>query len=306
MAAFGGAAGLAAQQPVFRADVRLVRLLATAKDAGGQPVGGLEREDFTIYDRGVRQEIAVFERHTSQPLSVALLVDTSGSTGRELPYEIDAVGRFLRALFGEGNPKDALALYTFTHDVHLRSSFTRNRGRLEQALKQIRAEAGTSLYDAVWFAARALEDREGRHVIILVSDGGDTTSAKSFQDALRAAHAADAVIYSVLVVPVPNDPGRNVGGENALETLSASTGGRLFAPALGPEIDRAFSDILRDLRTQYLVAYYPKNVPPSADRYHQIKVEIRRPGLRVVTRSGYYGDYEAGADPDPSRPRPNR
>jgi len=281
---------LLAQQPVFRVDVKLVRVLATVKDASGQPVGGLERGEFTVFDSGVKQDIAVFERHTEQPLSVTLLVDNSGSTGRELPYEIESVSRFLRAFFREGNPKDAISLYSFTHDVNLLSNFTRNQGRLEAPLKQLRADAGTSMYDAIWFGARALADREGRHVLILVTDGGDTTSAKNFQDALRAAHAADAVIYSILVVPVPNDPGRNVGGENALTTFSQSTGGRVFAPSVGPALDAAFQEILRDLRTQYMIGYYPKNLPPSTSKFREIKVQIQRPNLRVSTRSGYYGD----------------
>ncbi len=282
---------LAAQQPVFRVDVRLVRLLVTVKDAGGRAVGGLERDDFTVYDNDTRQELAVFERHTEQPLSVALLVDTSASTGIQLGYETESASRFLRALLKEGNPKDSASLYSFTHDVHLRSSFTRNLGRLDRELKELRAEAGTSLYDAIWFASRAISDRNGRHVLVLVSDGGDTTSAKTFRDALDAAQMADAVLYSVVVIPVPNPPGRNIGGEHALITLSQSTGGRVFTPELGPALDEAFREILRDLRTQYLLAYYPKNVPPTTDRFHRLRVELNRLDLRVSSRTGYYGDY---------------
>src|SRR5713101_4019226 len=109
----GIAAALAAvaQQADIRVDVNLVRVITTVKDAAGQPVGSLSKEDFTVLDNNVPQEVAVFERHTEQPLSVALLIDTSGSTAKDLKYEVDSVSRFLRALFAEGNPEDGVALF---------------------------------------------------------------------------------------------------------------------------------------------------------------------------------------------------
>jgi Ca-activated chloride channel family protein len=221
-------------------------------------------------------------------------VDASGSTAKELRYEVESVGKFLKAVFREGNPDDAVALYSFNYDVARISGFTRRASRLEQGLRLIKPEGGTSLYDAIYLAAGDLEDREGRHVMILVTDGGNTTSTKSFHDALRAAHRADAVLYSILVMPITNDAGRNIGGENALATLSESTGGRVFFPSVGPSLDDAFGEILRDLRTQYLLAFYPKDVPPTKDRFHPISISLGRPGLHAVARSGYYGDSEPG------------
>ena len=90
--------------------------------------------------------------------------------------------------------------------------------------------------------------------------------------------------------PVSNDAGRNVGGENALTQISRSTGGRAFFPSAGPTLDQAFTDILRDLRTQYLVGYYPKNLPPAPDRFRRVSIALGRAGLRASTRDGYYGD----------------
>lgn len=286
-------AAAAAQQPVFRVDVRLVRILATVKDPAGGLVASLNKEDFTVYDNGVPQELAIFERRTELPLSIALLVDTSLSTAKELRYELDSVERFLEAAFSEGHPEDAVALYSFNYDVTLLSGFTRSRARLRAALKQLRPEGGTSLYDAIYLAARDLEMREGRRVMILVTDGGDTTSTKSFHQAVEAAHMADTVIYAILVMPITSDAGRNIGGENALEGLAAGTGGRVFRPEIGPALDQAFGEILRELRTQYLLAYYPKNVPPSKDRFHRLEVKVSRPDLRVLARSGYYEESEA-------------
>src|SRR4051812_29498463 len=112
-----GALVVAAQESVFKIDVRLVRLIATVKDPTGKPVGGLSKEDFTVLDNGAKQTISLFERHTSQPLSVAILVDTSGSTGKEMKYQTDSVQRFLTALFKEGNPDDSASLLTFNWQV---------------------------------------------------------------------------------------------------------------------------------------------------------------------------------------------
>jgi len=281
-----------AQETVIRVKVRLVRMLATVKTAAGQLVGSLERRNFTILDNGIKQDIAVFERQTEQPLSVSVLVDNSGSTGIELKYELDSVNRFFRALVQDGNPEDAVALYSFNWEVRLLNNFTRSLSRLDQRLKLIRSEGGTSLYDAIYLASQDLQYRQGRHVMVLVTDGGDTTSLKDFHAALEAAQLADAVLYPVLVVPIRNEAGRNVGGEHALAVLSAGTGGRVFRPSLGADLDNAFADILRELRTQYLIGYYPKEIPSTKDRFHRVTLQVDNPGLRVVTRSGYYGEFE--------------
>jgi Ca-activated chloride channel family protein len=294
---------LLAQQapPVIRVDVNLVRVVATVKDYAGEPVGTLAKDDFEIYDNGRRQQVAVFEHHTQQPLSVSMLVDTSGSTAKDLKYETESVSRFLKALFAEGNPADAVALYNFNWEVTRQNWFTHNHASLERSLKLLKAEAGTSLYDAIYLACRDLEDRDGRHVTIVVTDGGDTTSRKDFHAALAAAQMADTVIYPVLVMPITNDAGRNIGGENALATMAAGTGGRVFAPSVGPDLDAAFAEIIRDLRTQYLLGFYPRDVPLTANRFHKLEVRVRRTGLRVSTRNGYYGDAEGDADPAGAR-----
>jgi Ca-activated chloride channel homolog len=278
------------QGSVIKVNVRLVRMLVTVKDSAGQLIGSLNKSDFTVYDNGVKQDIAVFDRETEQPLSVAMLVDTSASTGIQLKYELDSVGRFLKVLLAEGNPDDTVALYSFNEDVRLLTSYTRRFARVDQMLKQLRSEGGTSVYDALFLASPELEYRNGRHVMVLVTDGGDTTSIKDFHQALEAVQLADATLYPVLVVPITNDAGRNVGGENALTTLAAGTGGHVFTPSLGAQLDRAFDDILHELRTQYLIGYYPKDVPPAKDRFHTLKVSVQGRNLRVSTRSGYYGD----------------
>jgi Ca-activated chloride channel family protein len=287
VAALAAGTLLLAQQPTFRVDVRLVRMLVTVKDKTGQNVGSLNKADFSISDNGVKQEIALFERHTELPLSIAVAIDTSLSTMKELRYEIESVSRFFRALLREGNPEDAVLLYTFNYEVQMLSNFTRRLDRLEQSMKGLKPVGGTSMYDAIYFASRELEERDGRRVIVVVTDGGDTTSGKTYHEALEAAHMADAAIYSILVMPIRNEAGRNIGGENALTTLAQSTGGRVFAPSLGKELDQSFDEILRDLRTQYLIGFYPKNVLSTKER-----LRVNRPDLRVISRNGYYGDSD--------------
>ncbi len=120
------AAGSLGAQTVFRADVSLVRVTATARNRVGQLVGTLAKEDFEIFDNGVRQEIAVFERRSEQPLSVAVLIDVSGSTAKDIKYETDSAAKFLRALLREGNPEDRVALYSFDDSVRLIQDFTHN------------------------------------------------------------------------------------------------------------------------------------------------------------------------------------
>jgi Ca-activated chloride channel homolog len=219
------------QPPLIRVDVRLVHILATVRNKAGQLVGGLKKEDFEVSDNGVKQEIAVFERQSNQPLSVALLIDVSGSTAIDLKFEIDSAAKFLRALLTEGNPSDAVALYSFDDTVTLEQNYTHNLALLQDKLKKIHGDAGTSLWDAVYLAAReGLEAREGRKAMVIVSDGGNTTSAKTTQQALEAAQMADAIVYPVVVMPITNGAGRNTGGEHALTFIAQNTGGAPFFP----------------------------------------------------------------------------
>lgn len=274
--------------PTFKVDVRLVRLLVTVKNSAGELVGSLDPNEFTVYDDDIPQQISVFERQTAQPLSVALMIDTSGSTAKDLRYETTSVSKFLRAFFGEGNPQDMVAFYSFNWDITVLSSFTRRQARIEDSMRFLRPEGGTSLYDAIYLAGRDMRERDGRHVIVAVTDGGDTTSAKKYLDALESAQRSDAVIYPIVVVPITNDAGRNTGGEHALETLASSTGGRIFMPSVGAQLDDAFTEILRDLRTQYLVGYYPRGLPKASPHFHKVRLELKRKDLRVSTRAGYY------------------
>ena len=274
--------------PNFSLKVNLVRLLVSVRDASGNLLTSLNKDDFRVSDSGTKQNIAIFERNTSLPLSVAILIDTSGSTERDLHYEVTSIQHFITTLLTAGNAEDTFALFSFNWRTNLEVDFSRSEHRADHALHALHGEGGTSLYDAVYLASDSLANREGRHVMVVVTDGGDTTSYKQYRDALAAAQRADAVIYPIIVVPIAADAGRNTGGEHALATLAQSTGGRTFYPQSPDQLNVAFSEILRELRTQYLIGFYPQGVNDAAHSYHAVNVQIPMPGLRISARSGYY------------------
>jgi len=297
-------ATLFAQQPTtIRVDVRLAQVIVTVKNRAGELVGSLTKNDFEVYDNGAKQEIAVFARQTEQPVSVALLIDTSGSTAKELKFEIESASKFLHALLAEGNARDAVALYSFDYDVTLEHDFTHNFAGLERQLRQIRGSAGTSLYVALVHSSRHLEGREGRKVVVVVTDGGDTTSGNTdLHAAVREAQLADAVAYPIVVLPITNPAGRNTGGENALAFLAQNTGGRTFYPGNARELDKVFADIISELRTQYVLGYYPHDVPLTKNPFHKLEVRVKSPDLRPSYRQGYYGEVEGGSADEAARP----
>lgn len=276
------------QVPTFSIKVNLVRLLVSVRDESGGIVTSLNKQDFRVLDSGVEQEIAVFERNTSMPLSVAVLIDTSGSTRIDLQYETRSVDRFIPALLNSGNPDDAFALFSFNWRTNLEVDYSRSKHRAEQALRNLQGQGGTSLYDALFLASDTLANREGRHVIVVVTDGGDTTSYKTFSDAQLAAQRSDVVLYPIVVVPIANDAGRNLGGEHALATLAAATGGKIFYPAGFDQLDQAFTDIIRGLRTQYLLGFYPRGVREEPRRFHPITLSTTSTSFHLMARTGYY------------------
>lgn len=274
---------------VFRSEVSLVNVTATVRDAQGGVIGGLNVERFQIIDGGQAQKIVVFERQTDRPLSVLLLVDASLSAAVELEFETAAAKRFLANLFGAGSHEDdRLGVMKFSEGVDLLSPLTRRASVIERALDRIRPESGTSLYDGVLLASQELQKRAGRRVIIILTDGGDTTSYSTYRQAIEAAQGADVVIYSVIVQPVKADAGRNIGGENTLYLFAQGTGGKAFVEYGEEGLNRVFGEILENLRTQYLLGYYQPVHEDTRTRYREIQVSVDVPGASVLARSGYY------------------
>jgi len=265
--------------------VNLVDILASVIDADGHPVPDLTQDAFTLTEEGVPQKIERFEAETNRPLDLALMVDSSMSTFKDLKFENEAAAHFIRQVV---RPGDTLSVFEFSESVTQLSEFSDNVPQLQAAARRISPGAGTSIYDAVVLGSNTLKRRaEGRRrAIVLVTDAGETTSSYKFEDARRAAIASDALLYSIVIRPVKNESGRNTAGEHALITITDSTGGALFILDDTNQLDAMFDRIDRELRTQYLLGYYPNPMPPPAT-YRHVVVKVNTGDL-VRHRSVYF------------------
>ena len=271
-----------APSPTISVNVKLVSVFASVADADGAPYAGLQREDFRIYEDGIEQKLAVFERESGLPLSIVMALDTSMSTRKDLPLEIASARKFARALL---RPVDSVSLYQFSTYVSQALPFTNDPRRLDEALNHLRTGAATALYDAIYLGAQSLEHRQGRKVIVLITDGGDTSSKTDYQEAVRAAQISEAIIYSIIMVPIEADAGRDTGGEHALIQLSRDTGGKFYYATSLAQLDEAFRQISDELRTQYLLAYYPIGRP--GNEFRRIRVELTGQATQRVQRELY-------------------
>ena len=273
----------------FKVNVRLVNVFTTVTDANGAPVTHLKREDFRVFEDGREQTIAVFDRESGLPLSIVLAVDASLSTRKDLALELEAAKRFAHTIL---RPVDALALYQFSKYVTEVTPFTASLRQIDRAIRQVRARSSTALYDAIYLGSKALIPRQGRKVLVLISDGGDTASQVTYQDAVRAAQTAESIVYSIIMVPIEASAGRDIGGEHALIQLSRDTGGKHYYASKLSGLEEAFRQISEELRTQYLIGYYPS--ARTGNDFRQIRLEVKAPEnepageLRVRYRTGYY------------------
>lgn len=276
-------------ETTLKVDVNLVNVYVTVTDAHGSPVGGLTKENFVLDEDGQEQKIAVFDRESALPLSIALAVDTSLSTRHDLPLEIASAKRFAHDIV---RPIDALSVYGFSEVVREAThGFTPDLKQIDESLDHIRVGAATALYDAIYLVSRALDKRKGRKVIVLITDGGDTISKVDYKQAVRSAQEAEAMVYSIIVVPIESSAGRETGGEHALIQLSEDTGGKYYYATSMAQLDDAFHKISDELRTQYLLAYYPLQ-RTSFSQFRRIEVKVvgapESEPYRVRHRAGYY------------------
>ena len=269
----------------LRVQTNLVAIPASVTDANGEPVPDLTQGAFQLTEEGVPQTIAHFEAQTSRPLDLALMIDSSLSTFKELKFETDAAAHFVRQVV---RPGDALSVFEFAENVTQLASFSDDVSRLEAGVRRIAPGAGTSLYDAVVLGAKALGRRPAgrRRAIVLVTDAGETTSASKFEDARHAAIAAETLLYTIVIRPVKSESGRNTAGEHALITITDSAGGAMFTLDELEQIDRMFDRINRELRTQYWLGYYPHPPPPPGAERH-VRLEVRG-GYVVRYRKEYF------------------
>lgn len=271
----------------FKVNVKLVNVFATVVDETGAPIGGLTKQDFTVFEDGKPQKIAVFTRESGLPLSIVLQVDTSLSTYKDLHLELESARRFAHTIL---RPVDALALFQFSEIVDELTPFTSSLKRIDNGISRVHPGAATAMYDALYLGSRALGRRQGRKVLVVITDGGDTVSTTDYAQALRAAQEAEAIVYSIIVVPIEADAGRDIGGEHALIQISHDTGGKYFYATGINQLDQAFRKISDELRTQYQLAYYPSQRYSDSD-FRRIKILVNTPAGKdwtVRARTGYY------------------
>jgi Ca-activated chloride channel family protein len=273
----------------LKVDVNLVNVFVTVTDEHGAPIGGLTRDNFTLQEDDQPQTIRVFDKESALPLSIALAIDTSLSTRHDLPLEQASAKRFAKEIL---RPVDALSVYAFSEYVNeVTRGYTSDLKRIDESIDHLRVGAATALYDAIYLSSRALDHRKGRKVIVLITDGGDTISKVDYKDAVRAAEEAEALVYSIIVVPIESSAGREIGGEHALIQLSEDTGGKYYYATSISQLDEAFRKISDELRTQYLLAYYPSQ-HASFSEFRRIAVKVtgvrESTAYRVRHRAGYY------------------
>ncbi|HUA57317.1 MAG TPA: VWA domain-containing protein [Verrucomicrobiae bacterium] len=277
---------------VIRVDVELVDLLCSVRDKSGSYVSDLTKDDFEVYEDGKRQPVTHFARVVDSPLTVALLLDVSGSVRNVLDEERQAARQFFGSVL---RPGDRGLLVGFAQYVVVWQNLTASPKLLNDALDNAgpmapmpngpRAHGGTLLYDAINLVAdRKLKTIPDRKTMILITDGEDNGSRIGLEEAVTAAQQADTVVYGIHY----QDYGASMGtGLGALEHLSGPTGGRTFHVSRKLTLAQVFAAIEEEMRNQYAVGFTPSN-PNAHGVYHKVEVKMAKPGLKVQARSGYY------------------
>jgi Ca-activated chloride channel homolog len=279
---------LPAQETTLHVDVHLVNVFVNVTDQNGAIVGGLSRDDFALTEDGRPQQISVFERQSELPLNLTLAIDTSGSVHKDMAEEADAARQFAHAILRQ---QDQMSLLEFATEVRELTPFTNKESLIDRGLGQLRSDFATALYDAIYLGSEKLGPKQGRKVLVLVSDGGDTAKSTTYAQALEEALRSEVMIYSIIDVPIEASAGRDLGGEHALITLAEQTGGKSFYVSAGG-LNKAFAKVSDDLRTQYLLGYYPKNQEPGRS-FHRLLVTVPRAApaaFNIRHKTGYYMD----------------
>lgn len=282
----------------IKVDSRLVAISAVVRDKSGQPVSSLTRDNFTLKQDGKSQPIAYFSQGSDLPLTLALMVDTSGSQRAYVRDEIAAGKSFFPAMLTR--PDDRAVLVQFDSAILQLAHLTGDVTTLEHALAYLpqshedftgtnRGFRGTLLYDAICAVSHIeLGNQLGRRAMVILTDGGDNGSRFSGKDAIRAAQAADIPIYTVYY--------SNGGGdEGVLKDLSRQTGGREFSVDAKTTLTQIYAAIADDLRLEYEIGYRPPASKPG--EYHKLDLKATNKGLLVQTRDGYF------TPADPAKPR---
>jgi VWFA-related protein len=287
------------QVPTFKSGVDVVSIFFTVRK-GKTLVPNLKKEDFEVKEDGTPQKIKFFSSETNLPLTMGIMIDTSGSMEAVLPDEQELGSQFVRQTM---TPKDLAFLINFDVNVELAQDMTSNPAAIAKELNKTRINVGgagggipgigqgpipngrmrgTALFDAVYLASTdKLANEVGRKALIILTDGEDTGSKETLRDAIEAAQRADAMCYVILVY----DP-RQGSNSRDMEKLAQETGGRVIEVGSNSgKMRAAFAQVSEELRSQYSIGYTPPNNAHDG-KFH--RVEIKTPAGKVQARSGYY------------------
>jgi Ca-activated chloride channel homolog len=276
--------------------VRVVAINALVRDKKERLVGGLEKDAFTLSEDGKPQTIKYFDRYSDLPLTIGLMVDTSGSQRDYAEEERKASATFLQSMITK--PEDRAFVERFDSYVLLLQKMTPDVELLEHGLSLLGmhvdppkgSNGGTLLFDAVFATAEQVVSKEpGRRAIVVLTDGDDNGSAHSIGDAIREAQLADVAVYSVMYT---REPVGYVGstarpsGIHVMDQISKATGGRLYVVGRGMSIQQIYAAIEADLRTQYRIGYTPPPAPVKS--FHSLDLRTVDKHMSVQARTGYF------------------
>jgi VWFA-related protein len=285
-----------AQVPTLKATVNLVNLFATVRDKNKRIVGDLQQQDFKIYEDRQEQKIAFFSKEVTLPITLGLLIDTSGSERNRLGAEQEAATRFMERVMRKG---DEAMVISFDFDVDLLVDFTGDPAQIARAIHRARIGAvsggvmtpgpipstigGTHFYDAVYLACNEkLATEAGRKALVIITDAQDEGSKVRLEEAIEAAQRTDTVVH-VLLIHDSDFPWR----PDVAKKLSEETGGRTIELSSEKNLMEAFDQISEELRSQYTVGYYPENAKKDG-KFRKIRVATINKDYRVLARKGYY------------------
>src|SRR5262245_17678390 len=273
-------------------DTALVNTSVSVRDGQGRFISGLTKSDFIVLDDGKEQPIIYFSQESDQPLRVALVVDRSRSVQGVLGRAQAVVRDFIKSVLRPG--KDSACLVAFDSGVYLVQDFTDDADTLANAVNKLTAAGGTSIFDAIDKTSRdkLAGTEEARRVVVLITDGEDTTSSSSIEQAMEMAIRNNVSVYAIRLPGDGSLNGREQQGKPVLTRLTETTGGRQFHLDGGEGQLAGFLTKLQDeLRSQYSIGYQFQSAS-SSRTFHKITIKLTQPALKAFTRSGYYARTE--------------
>jgi Ca-activated chloride channel family protein len=270
----------------------LITVITSVTDSSGNQFNDLTQSDFQLYEDNKLQDIAGFYREGQIPLRLIFLFDTSSSIRHRFEFEQRAAAQFFRNVMRSG---DQAALMSVSTESRIELQFTPDVDQLVSAIGQLKAQGATALYDGMISAAKYLRPSEGRHVMVVLSDGSDTVSTSTLAQALAEAQKSDVAIYGVHSTGVaPSASVQDLAGEFVMKTMCEDTGGRAFFPPIyedqkkeARDLDEIYKRLAAEVRAQFVLTYYSKS-EAKPGTFRPIRVEVKRPGVQVRARRGYY------------------